>query len=79
MPKIGSFTSWITVEGVELEEYNTEVTDDGRRITCWIPSELGKVSGNPIYVSIYFYDFVIALLPDLHCILELFSALERLS
>lgn len=44
MLQIDSFTAWITVEGVELKEYNIDVSDDGKCTTCWIPSELGKAS-----------------------------------
>lgn len=31
--------------GSTLEEYSVQAEDDGRTISCWIPSEAGKVSG----------------------------------
>jgi len=37
------FSAWIVSEGKELEEFKPEVEgDDGRTMTCWVPSELGK-------------------------------------
>ncbi|KAJ7646754.1 hypothetical protein FB45DRAFT_891328 [Roridomyces roridus] len=36
------FSAWITIEGVETQEYSVEVSEDGETVTCWIASELGK-------------------------------------
>ena len=38
------FSAWIEVEDRELEQFNTEILDDGKKATCWIASEVGKVS-----------------------------------
>ncbi|KAJ7646762.1 hypothetical protein FB45DRAFT_734088 [Roridomyces roridus] len=38
----GSFCAWITIEGVITPEYSVETSADGRTVTCWIASELGK-------------------------------------
>lgn len=49
MLKLGNFTAWISVDGEPLAEFNTEISDDGKQATCWIPSEVGKVN---IHLSI---------------------------
>ncbi|KAJ7646753.1 hypothetical protein FB45DRAFT_891321 [Roridomyces roridus] len=36
------FSAWITIEGVETQEYSVETSEDGKTVTCWIASELGK-------------------------------------
>ncbi|KAJ7646771.1 hypothetical protein FB45DRAFT_1019068 [Roridomyces roridus] len=38
----GSFCAWITIEGVVTPEYSVETSADGKTVTCWIASELGK-------------------------------------
>jgi len=43
MLQVGEFSAWIKVENVETQEYNIEISDDGKNITCWIASEVGKV------------------------------------
>jgi hypothetical protein len=37
------FSAWVTIEGVEAQEYAVEVSEDEKTVTCWTPSELGKV------------------------------------
>lgn len=37
------YAAWITVGGVELEQYGVETDISGDKLTCWIPSEIGKV------------------------------------
>ena len=32
-----------TSDGKQLKEYSTEVSQDGKKITCWIPCQTGKV------------------------------------
>ncbi|KAK0446143.1 hypothetical protein EV421DRAFT_1792689 [Armillaria borealis] len=40
MPHHDNFSAWITIEGVETEEYQVE--KDGNKVTCWIASEENK-------------------------------------
>ncbi|KAF5349802.1 hypothetical protein D9758_010205 [Tetrapyrgos nigripes] len=40
MLELGKFSSWITIGGVPLQEY--DITTKGLETTCWIPSEAGK-------------------------------------
>ncbi|KAF5349784.1 hypothetical protein D9758_010209 [Tetrapyrgos nigripes] len=40
MLDFGNFSSWITIDGVPLQEY--DITTKGLETTCWIPSEAGK-------------------------------------
>ncbi len=41
------FSAWVEIEGVAAQEYNVEVKEDGKHdissLSCWIPSEEGKV------------------------------------
>lgn len=37
------YAAWITVGDVELEQYGVEADIFGENLTCWIPSETGKV------------------------------------
>lgn len=43
MPKFGIFEVCISVEGTELPEYSVTIDEQSRTVTCWIPSEVGKV------------------------------------
>lgn len=43
MLHLNGFDAWIEVDGEELKTYNVEVSDDRLTVTCWIPSEAGKV------------------------------------
>ncbi|KAF7322036.1 hypothetical protein MKEN_00726400 [Mycena kentingensis (nom. inval.)] len=36
------FKAWITIDGVELNEYEVETLEQDGVVTCWIASELGK-------------------------------------
>jgi hypothetical protein len=42
--KLHGFSAWITVDGAELNQYNVEVSPEGNKATCWIPSQVGKAS-----------------------------------
>jgi uncharacterized protein YqhQ len=44
MPQLKGFDTWITIENKKADEYNIDVSDDGKRVTCWIVSEVGKAS-----------------------------------
>nr|GAT55852.1 predicted protein [Mycena chlorophos] len=39
----GESRAWITIAGVETDEYDIQVNEDSRTVTCWIASELGKL------------------------------------
>jgi len=43
MVNFGPYHAWVTVDDEELPEFNTEVDEVAKRVTCWIPSEAGKV------------------------------------
>jgi len=34
---------WISIDGKELEQYGVHLDEGKREVTCWIPSEVGKV------------------------------------
>jgi hypothetical protein len=40
------FTAWISIDDTELDAYNIETTNDGKKVTSWIASETGKASGH---------------------------------
>ncbi|KAJ6514738.1 hypothetical protein DFH09DRAFT_1288004 [Mycena vulgaris] len=40
--QLGQFSAWVSVEGVQLSEFATEYSADGKKATCWIPSENDK-------------------------------------
>jgi hypothetical protein len=47
------FSAWVSIEGKVTEEYGVEISEDQKSVTCWIPSELGKVrtgvaAGDPL-------------------------------
>lgn len=43
MPYFGGFEASISVDGVHLPEYNVTMDGGEKRVSCWIPSEAGKV------------------------------------
>jgi len=42
MLQLGNFSACITVDDVELPEYSVTYSTDGKKATCWVPSEEGK-------------------------------------
>ena len=38
------FTAWISIDDTELDAYNVEATNDGKKVSSWIASETGKAS-----------------------------------
>ncbi|KAK7006219.1 hypothetical protein R3P38DRAFT_1704009 [Favolaschia claudopus] len=40
--RIGNLHAWISMDGVELTEFATEVAANGKEVSCWVPSECGK-------------------------------------
>ncbi|PFH48368.1 hypothetical protein AMATHDRAFT_5862 [Amanita thiersii Skay4041] len=42
MPKLGTFEARIRIDGVELPEYGIEIDEEGKKASCWVPSEAGK-------------------------------------
>ncbi|KAG6852268.1 hypothetical protein C0991_001433, partial [Blastosporella zonata] len=40
--KIGNYTAWVTIDGVDQSQYSIEYSPDGTSGTCWIPSQAGK-------------------------------------
>ena len=56
------FTAWITVDDKRVPEYCQEVDEQGRKASCYIPSEPGKVRDLicfAILVEICFKNFVV--------------------
>ncbi|KAJ7162068.1 hypothetical protein C8R46DRAFT_1193867 [Mycena filopes] len=35
-------SAWITVDGQGLPEYDVQISEDEKTVTCWVPSEAGK-------------------------------------
>ena len=44
MLQLNSVMAWVTVDGIALDHYNVEVSAEKKELTCWIPSQEGKVS-----------------------------------
>lgn len=44
MVQFGDSSVAIVVDGEPLPEFDVKVSDDAKTISCWIPSEEGKVS-----------------------------------
>ncbi|KAJ6508074.1 hypothetical protein DFH09DRAFT_275569 [Mycena vulgaris] len=42
MLQSGEFSAWIAIEGVEVPEYNVEISENQQEYSCWIPSDVGK-------------------------------------
>ncbi|KAJ7447093.1 hypothetical protein B0H11DRAFT_2290265 [Mycena galericulata] len=40
--RLGQFSSWVSVEGVNLSEFATEYSPEAKEATCWIPSQSDK-------------------------------------
>ena len=40
--RLKGYTAHIDCDGKELEQYNVQQVDE-RTMTCWVPSEVGKV------------------------------------
>lgn len=43
---LGGFEASVKVDDVALDEYAVEISEDGKRATCWIPSQEGKVGAS---------------------------------
>jgi len=43
MLELNGFQAWISVDDAELEQFDI-ISDNRLQVTCWIPSEAGKVS-----------------------------------
>ena len=43
--RLGGFEASVKVDDVALDEYAVEISKEGKRATCWIPSQEGKVGG----------------------------------
>jgi hypothetical protein len=44
MPTFQAFHATIRTDGEDLPEYDVQVDDNEKQVSCWIPSEAGKVS-----------------------------------
>jgi len=42
MPTFGTFNACIKVDSTELTEYDVQIDEKGKSVSCWIPSETGK-------------------------------------
>ncbi len=52
MPQFEDFSAWVTIDGTPAAEYQTSV--NGRRVTCYIASEVGKVRCSLPGLGLYF-------------------------
>jgi len=41
--ELSGFRVWIHSDGEKLKEYSVEVSPDGKKAACWVPSQSGKV------------------------------------
>ncbi|KAJ7267647.1 hypothetical protein B0H12DRAFT_1045718 [Mycena haematopus] len=39
---LNGFSAWVCIEGKEAPEYDVEISEADKTVTCWIASELGK-------------------------------------
>lgn len=56
------FSAWIVVDGKPLPEYLVAVDQNQHRVSCWVPSEEGKVCSQ---LSTE-YELVLILLSEIH-------------
>ncbi|PFH48369.1 hypothetical protein AMATHDRAFT_5863 [Amanita thiersii Skay4041] len=42
MPRLGTFEARIKIDGVELLEHEIEVDEQGKKVSCWVPSQARK-------------------------------------
>ena len=51
--RLGKVEVWITCEGNKLQEYGTELSeaDNDETISCYVPSEAGKVSTHSSFLG----------------------------
>ncbi|KAK0481389.1 hypothetical protein IW261DRAFT_1470504 [Armillaria novae-zelandiae] len=57
MVRFDSLSAWISVDDVPLAEFGEEMSQADRKVTCWIPSEAGKVRIPPIHPSSFRSNF----------------------
>jgi len=43
MVKFGTYDVCVAVDNEQLPEFDVVVEEEERKVTCWIPSEAGKV------------------------------------
>ena len=41
--ELSGFRVSVYSDGEDLKEYSVEVSPDGKKVTCWVPSQSGKV------------------------------------
>lgn len=44
MPDFQAFHAKVKVDGIELPEYDVQIDLDRKCVSCWVPSEAGKVN-----------------------------------
>ena len=49
--ELSGFRVSIHSDGEELKEYSVEVSPDGKKATCWVPSQSGKVRHVRMWVN----------------------------
>jgi hypothetical protein len=53
MLKLQDYIAWISVDGQPLDTYAVETSMVTNEVTCWIPSEAGKVRHLGVVSSFY--------------------------
>ncbi len=61
MPKFKTIHASIKVDDNELPEYDVQVDENEKQVSCWVPSEAGKVSTGPRFIYAHAYSLVSAL------------------
>jgi hypothetical protein len=51
MPALGTAVAYITIDNKKLPEYKVEKTLSGNAISCYIPSEAGKVRSPAVFAA----------------------------
>ena len=44
---IANLSAWVEIDGTQAECYAKELSEDGKKATCWIASESGKACRLP--------------------------------
>ena len=60
MPRFKTLHASIKVEDNELPEYDVQVDENEKLVSCWVPSEAGKVGTGPRFIYALSYSLVSA-------------------
>lgn len=58
MPRFKTLCASIKVDDNELPEYDVQVDENDKQVSCWVPSEAGKVSTRRRFIYALAYSLV---------------------